>query len=169
MASTITASPAHTARRRQRADRVAQVQQQAADVDEVELTVHLRVEVVDAQLAPVDPRAKRLAGDREPGAAPLRSASAAITSAVAFAGQSHCAGSRMSIADTSAAPRRSISKAQKPSKVPTSRQRWPARTAGSDSAATPRGSNQPGRDHARRELERVVPLARGDPSSPAPR
>ena len=51
----------------------------------------------------------------------------------------------MSIATTSAAPRRSISNAQKPSKVPTSRQRLPASDGGRISAAISRRSNQPGR------------------------
>ncbi len=42
----------------------------------------------------------------------------------------------MSIAVTEAAPRRSISKAQKPSHVPMSRQRLPVRSAGSGTFAT---------------------------------
>ena len=65
----------------------------------------------------------------------------------------------MSIATTSAAPRRSISNAQKPSKVPTSRQRRPASEAGRISRGElaevePARGPQP-----RRQLERVVPLA----------
>src|SRR5437764_3650610 len=51
----------------------------------------------------------------------------------------------MSTATTSDAPRRSISNAQKPSNVPTSRQRLPARSAGIGSCgAMARVSNQPG-------------------------
>ena len=68
-------------------------------------------------------------------------------------------GSRMSIAITSAAPRRSISKAQKPSNVPTSRQRCPASDAGREGRRSRGGRTSPGVTHARRELERVVPLA----------
>jgi hypothetical protein len=60
----------------------------------------------------------------------LRRPIAATVSGALSTGQSHCAGSSTSIATTSAAPRRSISKAQKPSKVPTSRQRLPAKEAG---------------------------------------
>src|SRR4051812_46403106 len=75
----------------------------------------------------------------------LRSSSTSAVSADDPAGQSHWAGSSTSMASTSAAPRRSISKAQKPSNVPTSRQRAPASEAGSGSVrAVSRRSNQPG-------------------------
>ena len=50
----------------------------------------------------------------------------------------------MSTATTSDAPRRSISNAQNPSKVPTSRQRLPARSGQGSFGATLRVSNQPG-------------------------
>ena len=55
-------------------------------------------------------------------------------------GQSQRSGSSMSIATTSAAPRRSISNAQKPSHVPTSRQRRPSRRAGSGTLRGGRGA-----------------------------
>ena len=62
---------ADRAHRRERPDRVAQVEQQAADVDEVEASDLVRVEVVDAQLAPLDRRPERVAGELEAGAASL--------------------------------------------------------------------------------------------------
>src|SRR5205807_1706993 len=59
--------------------------------------------------------------------------------------QSASARSSRSIATTSSAPRRSISKAQNPSNVPTSRQRFPASDRGiGSSSTTGRVSNQPG-------------------------
>src|SRR5256885_1304444 len=61
------------------------------------------------------------------------------------AGQSHCIGSSTSIPIVSAAPRRSISKAQKPLNVATSRQRLPSSESGKGSSFTTlRVSNQPG-------------------------
>ncbi len=61
------------------------------------------------------------------------------------AGQSQPAGSSTSIATTSAASRRSISNAQNPLKVPTSRQRLPASDAGNGIWPTmARWSSQPG-------------------------
>jgi hypothetical protein len=47
------------------------VQQQAADIGEIEVADLGGVEVVDAQLAPRDPRAQGVAGDLEPPAFPL--------------------------------------------------------------------------------------------------
>src|SRR4051812_5781150 len=60
-------------------------------------------------------------------------------------GQSQRPSSRMSIATTLSAPRRSISNAQNPSQVPTSRQRLPASDAGRGTlSVVARVSNQPG-------------------------
>jgi hypothetical protein len=50
------------------------VQHQAADIDHVELTEDVRVELVDAQLVALDGRAERLAGDLEALAAALAGA-----------------------------------------------------------------------------------------------
>ena len=74
-----------------------------------------------------------------------RARSWAIAAAGASTGQSHSAGSGTSAATTSAAPRRSIAKAQKPSNVPTSRQRCPPSEAGRPTlSGMSRRSNQPG-------------------------
>src|SRR4051794_12085068 len=75
----------------------------------------------------------------------LRRSRSAIACSEDPAGQSHARGSRMSIPMTSAAPRRSISKAQNPSNVPMSRQRAPSSEAGSGTReTTSRRSYQPG-------------------------
>src|SRR5206468_9085541 len=49
----------------ERADRVAEVEEEAAEEDEVEPAVDVGVEVVDADVDSLDPRAEGLAGERE--------------------------------------------------------------------------------------------------------
>src|SRR5690349_17871204 len=80
---------------------------------------------------------------RNPSPPRLRAASDSSTAAGAAAGQSQRVGSSRSTAMTSSAPRRSSSKAQKPSKVPTSSARRP-RSDGGSGSGSPRRSNQPG-------------------------
>src|SRR3954468_14931770 len=91
----------------------------------------------------LEPSASR--ATRNPSPPRLRAASASSTEAGAACGQSQRVGSSRSTAMTSSAPRRSNSKAQNPSKVPTSSARRPCSDPGSGSrSGTPRRSNQPG-------------------------
>src|SRR3954471_1897113 len=91
----------------------------------------------------LEPSASR--ATRNPSPPRLRAASASSTEAGAACGQSQRVGSSRSTAMTSSAPRRSNSKAQKPSKVPTSSARRPRSDAGSGRrSGRPRRSNQPG-------------------------
>src|SRR3954454_9163097 len=70
---------------------------------------------------------------------------ASTTALSLLTGQSHRIGSSRSMATVSAAPRRSISNAQNPSNVATSRQRFPSSDAGKGSCASAlRVSTQPG-------------------------
>ncbi len=117
------AASCDAAERIQSADGIAQVDEERADVDEVERADESGRRVVDGGVG----RARRWI---QVLPALLRTLvhAAGVTPAhhrpdCSEAGQSHAAGSEMSRATTSSAPRRSISNAQKPSQLPTSRQR----------------------------------------------
>ena len=143
--------------------RVAQVEQQAAEVDEVELADARRGRGRRrCSSQPLDraSRAPRVRS-RSPSPAPLRAADRLHGRRRAARPASPTArGSSTSMATTSAAPRRSISKAQKPSNVPTSRQRLPFERCRERQPPDDRAGVEPARRHHARAPARACGTTR---------
>src|SRR5438067_3804457 len=147
----------------QRSHRVAQVHEQAAEVDQVEPPSDLLVDAVHAQLEPPHRRAERLVGDLEPAAVRLPPADRLVHRGLAVHGpvpllgiedvdRDHlCRAASLHLEGPEAVEGADVEAAL-------ALERGRERDLGDDRA----GVVPAGRDNARGELDRVVPLERRD-------